>query len=320
MPRVRTRAMRLTNARTLDARLRHVLAGRIRDRTARTRGGHCTLRSKCATCERACAANRPGANALLHLSWLLWILGYPEQALRNSEKAIATARQLGQPMALSLHCSSPRPRVRAPATIGSCGYCWTSLIALTDAHDLGYMGSCARVLEAQQLIAQDRGEAGIRLIERAFAEFRDQEAGVGLPWAMAILAEGHVRLSRPKEGLAVLTAARVTAARNGECHWLPELYRLHGELLLLPSGRDESAAEACFRDAISLSRAQAAKALELRAATSLARLLAGRDVTTDAHRLLTEAYQSFDEGFDTADLRAAANLLEDSKLTQPSAA
>ena len=120
------------------------------------------------------------------------------------------------------------------------------LIALTDAHDLGYMGSCARVLEAQQLIAQDRGEAGIKLIERAFAEFRDQEAGVGLPWAMAILAEGHVRLSRPKEGLAVLTAARVTAARNGERHWLPELYRLHGELLLLPSGRDESCGRSLF--------------------------------------------------------------------------
>ena len=262
----------------------------------------------------------PGANALLHLSWLLWILGYPEQALRNSEKAIATARQLGQPMALSLALFF------AAATRASTGdhrvvrVLLDELIALTDAHDLGYMGSCARVLEAQQLIAQDRGEAGIKLIERAFAEFRDQEAGVGLPWAMAILAEGHVRLSRPKEGLAVLTAARVTAARNGECHWLPELYRLHGELLLLPSGRDESAAEACFRDAISLSRGQAAKALELRAATSLARLLAGRDVTTDAHRLLTEAYQSFDEGFDTADLRAAANLLQDSKLMQPSAA
>jgi class 3 adenylate cyclase/tetratricopeptide (TPR) repeat protein/ABC-type transport system involved in cytochrome c biogenesis ATPase subunit len=261
----------------------------------------------------------PGANALLHLSWLLWILGYPEQALRNSEKAIASARQLGQPMALALALFF------AAATRASTGdhrvarVLLDELIALTDAHDLGYMGSCARVLEAQQLIAQDRGEAGIKLIERAFAEFRDQEAGVGLPWAMAILAEAYVRLGRPKEGLAVLTAARVTAARNGECHWLPELYRLHGDLLLLPSGRDESAAEACFRDAISLSRAQAAKALELRAATSLARLLAGRDATTDARRLLTEAYQSFNEGFDTADLRAAANLLQDSKLMQPSA-
>ena len=63
----------------------------------------------------------PGANALLHLSWLLWILGYPEQALRNSEKAIATARQLGQPMALSMAlffaarhaCEHRRPSGRA---------------------------------------------------------------------------------------------------------------------------------------------------------------------------------------------------------------
>ena len=42
-------------------------------------------------------------------------------------------------------------------------------------------------------------------------------------------------------------------------------------------------------------------------------------MTGDARRMLTEAYQSFNEGFNTADLRAAANLLEDSKLMQPSA-
>ena len=36
----------------------------------------------------------PGANALCHRGWLLWTLGYPDQAIQTSEHAIKTARDL----------------------------------------------------------------------------------------------------------------------------------------------------------------------------------------------------------------------------------
>jgi predicted ATPase len=91
--------------------------------------------------------------------------------------------------------------------------------------------------------------------------------------------------------------------------YAPELHRLEGDLLLRRSEPDSHAAERCFRRAIELARARAEKSLELRAATSLARLLAARGRRGDARNILAPVYGWFTEGFDTADLRDANALL-----------
>jgi len=78
-----------------------------------------------------------------------------------------------------------------------------------------------------------------------------------------------------------------------------------------PGGLPEIAeAEACFRRALAIARAQEARSLELRAAMSLSRLWLRQGKRTTAHQLLPEVYGWFTEGFDTADLREAAALLE----------
>jgi adenylate cyclase len=69
-------------------------------------------------------------------------------------------------------------------------------------------------------------------------------------------------------------------------------------------------AEATFRCALDIARRQQAKSLELRAATSLARLWQHQGKRTEAHQLLAEVYGGFTEGFDTADLREAKALLD----------
>jgi predicted ATPase len=253
----------------------------------------------------------PGVNALLHLSWSLWILGYPEQAVQTSDRAIRIARQLSQPYALAMALFF------ACATRACCGQDDSvrqqldELKALTAEHGLQYLGSCARVLEAQALIAQDQCAASLELIDRAFAEFRAQEAAVGLPWAMSILAAAYTRLGRAKEGLAALSEAFWIVGRNGEHHWEAELWRLKGELMLLPAERDEVEAEACFRSAIDLAQRQAARSLELRATMSLAELLSSQRKAEPARRALREAYGWFKEGFDTMDLRNAGNILKE---------
>lgn len=86
-----------------------------------------------------------------------------------------------------------------------------------------------------------------------------------------------------------------------------ELHRIKGELLLI-ADNDEVAAQ-CFRDAIELARRQGAKSWELRATTSLARLLAKQGYTDEVHNMLSEIYGWFAEGFDTADLKDARSLL-----------
>ena len=79
-----------------------------------------------------------------------------------------------------------------------------------------------------------------------------------------------------------------------------------------PSSEMEADAEACFQHALDTAREQNAKSFELRAATSLvARLWQQQGKTAEAHQLLSEIYNWFTEGFDTADLKDAEALLDD---------
>ena len=73
----------------------------------------------------------------------------------------------------------------------------------------------------------------------------------------------------------------------------------------------EGQAEACFQEAIDVSRRQGAKSLELRAVTSLSRLLHQQGRTDEARQMLTKIYGWFTEGFDTADLKEAKALLDE---------
>src|SRR5262249_17539655 len=106
------------------------------------------------------------------------------------------------------------------------------------------------------------------------------------------------------EGLAI-------AERSNELCQKAELLRLNGELALLTGSHKEGAAEDCFRQAIRAAQLQMSKALELRAATSLARLCKRQGRHDEAHRLLSEIYGWFTEGFDTPDLKSAKVLLDE---------
>ena len=76
-----------------------------------------------------------------------------------------------------------------------------------------------------------------------------------------------------------------------------------------PPGEKE--AEDCFLRAIDIARKQQAKSLELRAATSLARLWQRQGKCAEARALLAPIYGWFTEGFGTADLQEARTLLEE---------
>jgi predicted ATPase len=109
----------------------------------------------------------------------------------------------------------------------------------------------------------------------------------------------------------VLDEALATIDHTGERWWEAELYRLKGQLLLRQVTPDEQQAEACFHQALTVSRRQQAKSLELRATLSLSRLWQRQGKFAEALQLVTEVYSWFTEGFDTADLQEAKELLEE---------
>jgi predicted ATPase len=161
------------------------------------------------------------------------------------------------------------------------------------------------VLEGALLIEQGQVQGGIARIEHAFAEFQHQRAGLGRPWTLALVADGCLRAGMITQGLAATEAAFAAARAHGEAHWEAELHRLKGELLFAQAGADPCEAEAHIREALAVAKRQGARALELRAASSLYRMQMSRE----AHALLGAVLASFGEGLATRDIVEAARLL-----------
>jgi DNA-binding winged helix-turn-helix (wHTH) protein/predicted ATPase len=130
---------------------------------------------------------------------------------------------------------------------------------------------------------------------------------------LLFLADAACRARRPETGLAAADAALELVAGNGERWCLAEILRLKGELLVQGGGADAAAqAELCLRQALTVARGQGARSWELRAATSLLRLarrVGGKHGGAKDARALASVYGTFTEGFETADLRAARELL-----------
>jgi predicted ATPase len=137
------------------------------------------------------------------------------------------------------------------------------------------------------------------------------ESNLNVPIWLVALAEGYSAIGDTEAGLATiadaLTLIQVTSEREREA----ELYRLKGELLQKREKADAAEAEACIRQAIEIARSQQAKMFELRATTSLARLLLTQNRREEVRMLLAEVYNWFTEGFDTADLTNAKALLDE---------
>jgi len=129
------------------------------------------------------------------------------------------------------------------------------------------------------------------------------------PYWLSLLAEAYGQAGQPEAGLTALTDAFTLVAATEARWWEAELSRLQGALLLQHPRPDVAQAEACFQQALDIARRQQAKALELRAALSLARLWQGQGQRTAARQLLAEIYGWFTEGLDTADLQDAKALL-----------
>jgi predicted ATPase len=130
-----------------------------------------------------------------------------------------------------------------------------------------------------------------------------------MPYRLGRAADALQRAGQGAEALE-LVADAITATEHVGEHWfLSELHRLKGELLLGSSSGEDVDPEVCFQRALLVAQQQGTRLFELRAAASLARLLAGQGQCRQAHDLFAPVYGWFTEGFETADLKDARALL-----------
>ena len=161
------------------------------------------------------------------------------------------------------------------------------------------------------LAHQGQAQEGIEQIHQGMMAWRATGAALARPYFLTLLAEAYGTIGQPEAGLTVLAEALTLVDKTGERWYEPELHRLKGALLLQQSAANHAEAQTCFHHALDLARAQQAKSLELRAATSLARLWQQQGKRAEAYQLLAEVYSWFTEGFDTADLQEAKALLDE---------
>jgi predicted ATPase/class 3 adenylate cyclase len=238
----------------------------------------------------------------------LWLLGYPDQAAANSQAALALAQRLAHPytLTLALYFAAMVHHLRREVPLTQARAEALMTVATDQAFPLHV--AQAMPLRGWTLTENGRAEEGIAQIQQGLAAYQATGARRDRPYYLALLAEASAKAGQTTAGLEALAEALATVANSGVPWWEAELYRLRGELLLL-SANNEAAAEACFHQALDIAPHRQARSLELRAATSLARLWQRQGKRDEGRQLLAPIYGWFTEGFDTADLQEAKALL-----------
>ena len=255
----------------------------------------------------------PGVTSLAVLAWMLWHLGYPDQALQRSREAIDLAREISHPYSLvfALHFGTSVYRFRREGALAQTQA--EGVVALASEQGFPYFHAAGTYLRGWALAEQDQVEEGIADMLEGRRIW--QESGIRqLGQVSLLLAEAYGKLGRVEDGLAVLSQAEAELDKSNEKWWQAELLRTRGELLLAAQdGMDHNSREitACFEEALQIARSQQAKSLELRSATCLAAFRQVHGKPDDAYQLLSNIYEWFTEGFDTPDLRAAKALLDE---------
>jgi predicted ATPase len=160
------------------------------------------------------------------------------------------------------------------------------------------------------LAMQGQGEEGMAKVRQGIDAWRATGAALLVPYLCTMLADVCDQLSHTEDGLQALAEAHTLVEQQEERWWEAEICRLRGVLLLRQPGTSQAEAETWLQRALDVARRQEAKALELRAAMSLARLWHEQGKSAEAHSLLAPLYGWFTEGHETADLQAARAVLE----------
>jgi class 3 adenylate cyclase len=232
-----------------------------------------------------------------------WLLGYPDKGLAFGSEALVLAEPIAHPfsLAVALQYNSMVHLERGEPEL--------AVQLLETAEALAAEQRLSFVLQPQLLRGAALTAQGA--FEGAVACLRGGLAG---PFATRARCFGLAKLAEALTGQgehgAALTAARdglSTVRETGHRLWEAELHRLEGVALSGLNKLDEG--QNAVEQAMRIARRQQAKAYELRAAMSMARLWRDRGKRQQARDLLTPIYGWFTEGFDTLDLRQARALL-----------
>ena len=242
--------------------------------------------------------------------WNLWFLGYPDLAVERMNIATAIAHSGTKTMLADIHgyATYLSELRREPEQMKA-----RAEARLALSIESGY--AAGRALSEFYLgLADALGcdlEGGIERMRLHLSELRAAGFEVAAAYHLALIATALGKAEQFDEAIRTIDESFPIIERTGARNCQAEVHRLKGELLLAHRASNAAEAEKCFRTAIEIARKQHAKSWELRATTSLARLLAKQRKRDKPRAMLAEIYNRFTEGFDTPDLLEAKALLEE---------
>jgi class 3 adenylate cyclase/tetratricopeptide (TPR) repeat protein len=244
-------------------------------------------------------------------AWNTWFLGFPSRAAKRMDDALAVAQVLdskavhellhyGATIFFSLVREQKRTKEHADALITSATELGNPSRRAIGELYLGWFDS----------VAGGRPE-GIARMQRALADFRANGSINMTSCFLSLIAQSQSGFGYYNEALVAIEEALTIIEETGQRTFEAEVHRINGELLLTRNSSSTARAEEGFRTAIEIARRQKAKSWELRATTSLGRLLRDTGRRDEARTMLADIYNWFTEGFDTADLKDAKALLDE---------
>ena len=241
-----------------------------------------------------------------YLGWTLWALGYPDRAAAEVSNAVSRARTLGHPFDLATALVFATLVFKERGDTKDAEALASEAVAVSEANAFPLWLGVGRLLlgwsHAGQPDALEEVQSGV-----ALAGSTGNQAAI--THILSIVAEVHRSAGRSEDALGIIEGS--LGLSQEQTFWNAELYRQQGELGLELPNHTKNAADALFRKAIAIARSQEAKSLELRAATSLSRLLSTAGKEGEARDILVPIYDWFTEGFDTRDVKDAKLLLDE---------
>jgi hypothetical protein len=259
----------------------------------------------------------PFIEALAHLAHALWLRGDAARAREVQRATLRAAERLDHPLSLSVVLPHAAFSSWCCGDLEECEALARRGIALAVEHGLEEAVALCTLFGGAARVSVGRTEEGLAMAHEGLKSYEATPARLASPMFAAV-ATACLQAGDVSEGLAVvergLAASRETLDRMFEA----ELWRLKGELLLArdaaprrDAGAGDAEADSCLERSLAISRAQGGRALELRAAASLARLWQERGELREATQILTPIVRSFDPALDTPDLRETRRILRE---------
>lgn len=268
----------------------------------------------------------PGTASRAYLAWAYWMLGWPDRARATSDAAVEAGRHLAHPFSLTLALAFAAFVHHARRDVAATRARAEACIAESAEHGFAMYHAVGMMFRGWALHAEGKSNEALGVLESGFEAFRATGAVLVHPFYSGLIAEACAGTGDLPRARNLILQAISAAEKTGERIHLSELHRMLGDFTaaqLGPASLDGSGSEEvehCYQRALGIAREQRALALELRAATALARHWSGTSRGIEARIVLGNALARFTEGLDTPDLVEAGLLFERLSRDAPSGA